>query len=80
MKPPPVMIVDERQKAINKLNIRERFPELVWRHCTFIREEFLLRQENEAKLFKVCRKREFIAKPREILIAWLVFDDQERRI
>jgi hypothetical protein len=44
------------------------------------REEFLLRQENEAKPFKICRKREFTAKPREILIPKLIFDEQERKL
>jgi hypothetical protein len=64
------MIVDERQKIIDRLNIREGFPELIWKHCTFTREEFLLRQENEVKIFKICRKRELTVKPREKTVVY----------
>jgi hypothetical protein len=80
MRPPPDMIINERQKIIDKLNIKEGFPELVWKHCTFTREDFLIRQENDAKLFKICRKKEFTTKLREILIPKLTFDAQERKL
>jgi hypothetical protein len=57
LKQPLRSIIEEKQIAIDILEIKEGFPALVWKHCTFTKEEFKIRQENEAKLHKLCWKK-----------------------
>jgi hypothetical protein len=53
VKPSPLKIVNERQKIIDKLKNNEGFPELIWKHCTFTKDEYIARKEEKARIFKV---------------------------
>jgi hypothetical protein len=79
VKPPLVKIVDERHKIIDKLKNREGVPELIWKHCTFTKAEYIARQEEEVRMFKVYRKREIRVKTKEIFIPKLLFNEQEMK-
>jgi hypothetical protein len=79
MKPLPVEVVKERQKVIDKLCIREGFPELYWRFCIFTKEEYLDKQKKERETIKRVFKRERDVMLREIIIPKLLLDDQEMK-
>jgi hypothetical protein len=77
MKHLPDEIVAERQKIIDKLRIKEEFPEIFWKYCIFTKEEYLEKQRNERDANKRTYKSEGKVMPREIIIPKLIFDGQE---